>query len=424
MLGGGTFTTQNKVLPGTYINYVSAAISSTTLGERGVIAMPLELDWGENGIIEIARDNFTSDCKKMLGYSSDSDKLLKVREVMKNARLLYVYRLNGDGEKAECTYATAKYAGTRGNDLKIAISANVDDVDKFNVVTYLDGNEVDKQIVADVTGLIANDFVVFKSDAMLEETAGIPLTGGTNGNVEGTAYSEALAALEGYSFNTLACLSSETTIKSVCAAYVKRMREQVGAKFQLVASNIDADYEGVINVDDINAVPWVAGATGACAINKSCTNMKYNGELTIKSNYTQTELEKAIKSGKFVFTTVGTDVNVLRDINSLVTFTTEKGRDFSNNQVIRVLDEDANTTAAIFNKTFLGKVNNNDDGRIALKSALVSAAMEMQNIGAITGFSKDDITVDPGNLAESVVVKKYIKPSQSMEILYCTVYVN
>jgi hypothetical protein len=424
MLGGGTFTAQNKVLPGTYINYVSAAIGSAAIGVRGIIAMPIELDWGESGVIEVTSSSFATYCKKQLGYPIDSEKLANIREVMANATTLYIYRLNGSGEKATCNYGTAKYAGTRGNDLTIGISANVDDTSKFNVTTYLDGVEVEKQTVAAATELEDNDYVTFKTDATLEATAGTPLAGGTNSTVDGTAYTEALAAFESYSFNTLACLSDEDTIKAVVVSYVKRMRDEVGSKFQAVIHDVAADYEGVINVDDINAIPWVAGAVGACAINKSCTNMKYNGELEITSNYTQAELEKALKAGKFVFTTVGSEVHVLRDINSLTTLTTEKGRDFSNNQVIRVLDDDANTTAEIFNKTFLGKVNNNEDGRIAFKSALVTAALEMQNIGAISDFTKDDITVEEGNLSESVVVTKYIKPSQAMEILYCTVYVN
>lgn len=45
-LGGGTWITQNKVLPGAYINVVSAGIASAALSDRGIATMPLELDWG------------------------------------------------------------------------------------------------------------------------------------------------------------------------------------------------------------------------------------------------------------------------------------------------------------------------------------------------------------------------------------------
>ena len=423
-LGGGTFSTQNKVLPGTYINYISASTANVALGSRGVVAMPIELDWGKDGIIEITNATFLTDARKLLGYSVDSEKLQIIREVLANAVTLYLYRLNGSGVKATCTYATAKYAGTRGNALTIGIAANVDDTTKFNVSTYLDGALIETQVVANASELVENDYVTFASGATLEATAGVPLTGGTNGTADGETYAKALGALESYAFNTLACLSTEEAIKAVVVAYTKRLRDEVGQKFQAVVNNTTADYEGVINVDDINAVPWVAGAVGACEINKSCTNMTYNGELEVKTSYTQAELEKALKEGKFVFTNVGSEIHVLRDINSLTTFTPDKNHDFSNNQVIRVLDEDARTTAEIFNKTFLGKVNNTTDGRIAFKSALVSAAYEMQNIGAINGFTKDDITVEAGNLSTAVVVTKYIKPSQAMEHLYATIYVN
>ena len=44
-IGGGTFTVQNKVLPGAYINFVSAG-TNAKMGSRGVAALPLELNWG------------------------------------------------------------------------------------------------------------------------------------------------------------------------------------------------------------------------------------------------------------------------------------------------------------------------------------------------------------------------------------------
>ena len=35
-LGGGTFTNQNKVLPGSYINFVSLAKASAAVSDRGI----------------------------------------------------------------------------------------------------------------------------------------------------------------------------------------------------------------------------------------------------------------------------------------------------------------------------------------------------------------------------------------------------
>ena len=44
-LGGGTFINTNKILPGSYINFVSAKRTSSSLTERGIAAIALELDW-------------------------------------------------------------------------------------------------------------------------------------------------------------------------------------------------------------------------------------------------------------------------------------------------------------------------------------------------------------------------------------------
>ena len=48
-LGGGTYLVQNKLLPGAYINFVSASRASATLSDRGTATFPLSLDWGPEG---------------------------------------------------------------------------------------------------------------------------------------------------------------------------------------------------------------------------------------------------------------------------------------------------------------------------------------------------------------------------------------
>ena len=68
-LGGGIFQTQNKPLPGSYLNFVSAARASATLSDRGVATMPLPLDWGPEGkIVSITAREFQKDSLKLLGY--------------------------------------------------------------------------------------------------------------------------------------------------------------------------------------------------------------------------------------------------------------------------------------------------------------------------------------------------------------------
>lgn len=181
-LGGGTFTSQNKELPGAYINFVSAASASAALSDRGIATMPLELDWGVEGeVFEVTNEDFQKNSLKLFGYAFDSPKMLGLNDLFMGAKTLYVYRLNGGGDKAANTYATAKYCGVRGNDLKIVIQKNADDASKYDVTTYFGTVKVDTQTVVKAADLVANDYVTFKA-ADLAVTAGTPLTGGTNGS--------------------------------------------------------------------------------------------------------------------------------------------------------------------------------------------------------------------------------------------------
>ena len=147
-LGGGTFTSQNKELPGAYINFVSAASASAALSDRGIATMPLELDWGVEGeVFEVTNEDFQKNSLKLFGYAFDSPKMLGLNDLFMGAKTLYAYRLNGGGDKAANTYATAKYCGVRGNDLKIVIQKNADDASKYDVTTYFGTVKVDTQTV-------------------------------------------------------------------------------------------------------------------------------------------------------------------------------------------------------------------------------------------------------------------------------------
>ena len=143
-LGGGSYTTQNKVLPGTYINFVSAAAATASLSDRGICTMPLELDWGpDEQVFTVTNEDFQKNSKMIFGYAYDSEKLKGLRDLFLNAVTLYAYRLNSGGKKASSDIAEARYSGTRGNDITISVSKNVDEPSKFDVVTYLDASKVD-----------------------------------------------------------------------------------------------------------------------------------------------------------------------------------------------------------------------------------------------------------------------------------------
>lgn len=108
-LGGGSYTTQNKVLPGTYINFVSAAAATASLSDRGICTMPLELDWGpDEQVFTVTNEDFQKNSKMIFGYAYDSEKLKGLRDLFLNAVTLYAYRLNSGGKKASSDIAEGK----------------------------------------------------------------------------------------------------------------------------------------------------------------------------------------------------------------------------------------------------------------------------------------------------------------------------
>lgn len=430
-LGGGLWTTQNKVLPGSYINFISADRSTLALSERGVCAIPMELDWlKDDEVVKINVEDVRKQALRIFGYDYTDEKLKPIREVFRKATKLYIYRLNS-GEKATNTYATATCSGVRGNDIKIVIAANVDEPTKFDVSTYVGTKLIETQTVEKAADLVANDFVTFKADATLAETAGEPLKGGTNGDVTGDSHLNALSALETIAFNTLGCVSADETTKGIYVEYTKRMRDEVGAKFQTVIYNCAADYHGIINLknkvkdgNEQDLVYWTTGAEAGCAVNKSVTNMTYDGEYIVDVPKTQDELETSIKKGEFVFHKVGDDINVLTDINSYVSFTKEMNSDFQINQVIRVLDQVGNDIASVFKTKHLGKTQNNKSGRISLWNDIIDVFGLLGDIGAVEDFESGEVSVEIGADKRSVVVIAYCKPVCAMEKLYMTVYVE
>ena len=420
-LGGGSFTTQNKVLPGAYFSFISKAVATAKLSERGIAAMALDLNWGvDNAIFSVDAIDFQKNSLKIFGYDYFSEEMKELRELFLHANTVHLYKLTSGGKNASNTYATALHSGVRGNDLKVVIQTDVDDESKYVVSLYLGTTKVDEQTVAKADELVANDYVTWKTDAELAVIAGEVLTGGENGTSDATAHQAFLNKIEAYpDVNAIGYMGEEETIKTLYVAFAKRMRDEVGNKLQTVVFNYAADNIAAVNVkNQVDLVPWVTGVIAGTAINKSATNMKYDGECSVNTDYTQKQLEAAITAGEFVLHQVGAEVYVLEDVNSLVTVTEEQGEDFKDNQTIRVIDNIATSIASVFATKYIGKVPNNESGRISLWSDIVKIHQQLSDMQAIENFDSKDITVEQGETKKSVVVNSAVTVVNTMTKLY------
>ena len=222
---------------------------------------------------------------------------------------------------------------------------------------------------------------------------------------------------------------SDSTIKDTAVAFIRRMREDEGKRVQLVVSDkATADYEGVISVkngvvlddgtviDKVKATAYVAGMTAGAAVNESCTYDVYDDATDVDTRYLNSEIISALEAGEFLFVERNGKAYVEQDINTFVSFASSKGRQFSKNRLLRVMDTLGNDIKSIFEANYLGKMNNSKDGRNLFKSEIVTYVNSLVNIGAVEDFDgSSDITVEAGQTSESVVVSLNIKPADSAE---------
>ena len=258
---------------------------------------------------------------------------------------------------------------------------------------------------------------------------------------DGATFANGLTALESYDFNIIVTDSTTASDVTALITRVKQWRNEIGKKFQAVVYNhaVEGDLNSVavINVaakpvvtgDDglyteASLVYWVAGAEAGCAINKSCTNMLYDGELEVNVAYSQSQLQQFMDQGKIALHLVYGEVRMLEDVNSLVTPNETENEDFRYNQTIRVIDQIANDIAYLFNTKYLGRIQNNASGRVSLWSDIVSHHRELETMGAIENFTSENVVVQAGDSIKSIVIQDAITITGTMSQLFMTVVIE
>lgn len=452
MPAGGTWTAQNKVRPGAYINFVSVPKAIGTLGTRGVVAVGMPMTWGPaNEIITLTGDELLNGASlaKVGVTATDTAASLPYRVALAGSYTALLFRTDVGGTKATATIlaetlkVSAKYTGSTGNAITVVTLKDKPAVGVYTIQVLVNGlvkEEFTAAKITELTDIDSNfvDFEVLKTDATIPETAGTALTGGTNGEVSKDTYSTFWSLLDSKNFQAIAMYDIDETVAPLLKAKVEVWNEKRGKKVQAVVYNYaEADYESIISVDqgfktatetvDTTLFPiWVASMTAGAQVNESLTAAVVEGAVEIINPVAEDDIEDALNAGRFILSyRQDGAVCVEKDINTLHTFTVDKNYAFSKNRVIRCLNEIGNSTALVFNRNYAGKVDNTNIGRNQFKTELIRLMDTLVNLGAIQNFEGSaDITILPGEAIDSVVVDLTIQPVDSMEKLYMTVNVN
>lgn len=445
-MAGGTWTNQNKVRPGVYIRFSSSRGLGLTVSDRGTVAICEPLSWGPVDTVQTIEAG--ADMTPYTGYDITDPKNLFLQEIFKGtnrtaapSRLL-LYRPGSAGQKQATAEiapltATAKYPGTRGNDLSIVITELTTPEDTFTVSTVLDGDIVDQQTAKTVEDLTANDWVTWSGTGALAANVGTPLATGADGTVAASDYSEFLTAIEPYKFDVLIYDGSDTSVQNAMVAFVKRLSEEEGTYTQLVAAgltNPDSRYvinvaSGVVLNDGTTLTPqqvawWVGGATAGAQYNQDLTYSTYPNAVDVTTKLTNSGYEQAIQNGEFVLWADDGAVKVEYDINSLVTYTPDITDVYHYNRTMRLVNTIANDIYRQFSDGYIGAVNNNEQGRMMFKSAIVGYLLQIQASDGIQNFTADDVEVLPGQAVDAILVNLAIQVVGSVNKIYVTLEVN
>ena len=442
---GGIWTSQNKVLPGVYIRFKTGTALGLTVGERGVVTICEPMSWGP--VAQVTTVTLTTDVTPITGYDITAPQNRFLQEMFKGTNrtsapttiLLYRPTASGSAQAKVTTgelTATAVYPGARGNDISVVITELTEPESTFTVSTVVDGAIVDQQTAAQISELVANAWVTFSGTGALAATTGAALTGGADGTVQSAAYSAYLTAIEPYKFDIMVYDGTDSTVQTALLSFIKRVNENNGQYCQLVASGLsNPDSRYVINInspvtlsDGTELTPqqvtwWAGGASAGALYNQSLTYAQYPGAVSTTMQ-TVDQFTQAVQAGNFVLFAENGVVKVMQDINSLTTYTEDIGQVYSKNRVMRLCNTIANDIFQQFSESFIGVVNNNEQGRARFQAAIVGYLQEIQDNQGIQNFSSDDVEVLAGSAIDAIVVNVAIQAVDSVEKIYMTIEVS
>lgn len=437
------------VLPGLYLNFQAVALAAIQPGARGVVVAPVKAHWGpvrefvevttETGIV----DQFTSD------ESNGATAYTTLRfALMGGAKKVLAYRLADSNAAAasitlQDTAAVnvlkleAKYPGARGNNFKVTVQVNPIDNTKKDIKLYEGTTLLRTFTVSDgsvdvAVGAINNDhgnkwIVATKltdGNGTLADVFGSSFSGGNSGiaNITNNDYVNALSAFETQEFNALTLDGvTDPSLHASVVSWISRVRDEgkgvivvlggsaaddtsTDAVSKAIARSAGYNHEGVVNVctgaklngvsySSAQVAAYVAGLIAGQSLSESTTYAPTPFE-DVTRRWTRSEQEQAVRNGVFLLVHDGRLVKVLRGMNSLVTLRKGQNNAWKKIRTIRVMDAINADLLLAAEDAYIGKINNTEEGRLALIGA---AKQYMQTLvqGGVIEATGWDVYLDP-----------------------------
>lgn len=449
-MAGGTWNLTNQpVLPGLYMNFVGAAGAAIQPGARGIVVAPVKAHWGPVGeFVEVSsetaiRELFTEDeaggatafTTLYLALLGGPNKLLAYRMADSTAAAAQLALMDTETSSVACVRLSAKYPGARGNRFTASIQPNpllpgVKELKLFEgdkllrTISLVEGEA--GQVVKAINEDAGNKWIVAEklADGVLADITGENFTGGLSG-ISGITPADYMAATVDFETRDFHVLTldgvSDAALHTSLAAWLRRVREEGkgilltlggstasdtadNAVEQAVQRSSSYDYEGIIHVgsgaklngrsySSAQVAAWVAGLIAGQSLKESATYAVSPFD-DVTRRWTRAEQEAGVQGGVLLLVHDGRRVKVLRGVNSLVTLREGQNKGWKKIRKIRVIDQINADLQRTAEDNYIGKVNNTEEGRLALISAgkQYLQTLALENVIESTGY---DVALDP-----------------------------
>ena len=297
----------------------------------GVVGMARRLGWGPTLEPIVFRRGHTDPAVEALygEYMSDINDALRYAESVVCVR-------PECGEYAFCEFGRARYRGSGGNMLTLAVRESDGG---YEVAVYVMGRCVASQTAADASGLVDDGYVVYDKGGELFATAGMPFSGGSDGSPDAEMIAKATDLIDGVS--VIAGGSGTDDEDAAIAARIGELRRRGGRAIAICGLNSSPpEAIGVFGVNDGTAV--TAGMLASCPFNQTLSGVSVDGVSTV----TAEEARRIASSGGLSFV-------MRRGRPTLYCDVTEK---------LRISDEIKSRVKALFDERYCGCASAGADG--------------------------------------------------------------
>ncbi|MBW5447448.1 phage tail sheath protein [Cohnella sp. CFH 77786] len=482
-MAGGTWSQTDKpVLPGFYMAFQAAAAAAVQPGSRGVIAVPVKAHWGPvkqfvevtdeagaaNAFTRDGTDGATAYAALRLALLGGARKVLAYRLADGNAAASSATLQDTGATPANVLKVTALYPGARGNAFRLTVQSNPVDATKkdlrlhegttlLRTFTFAGGsiqNAVDA-VNADSGNVWIRAEKLADGNGALANVTGVSMAGGDSG-VAGLAnsdYVDAFAAFETQQFDAFALDGvSDASLQASLVAWIARIRGEgkgviavlggsaaddaaTDAVAKAVARSAGFNHEGIVSLgtgarlggesySSAQLSAYAAGLIAGQALNASATYAATPFE-DVTRRWTRAEQEQAVRGGVFLLVHDGRQVKALRGINSLQAPRAGQNNAWKKIRTVRVMDSINADLQRTAEESYIGKVNNTEEGRLALIGACKQYLQTLAQAGVIEADGYD-VFVDPDQTPEpdQVFLKWEARLTDVMEQIFSTFVVR